>query len=45
MQFGKDPYQGIASAMPPKGTIMNGFRRQGLPVTAQRLKPAYSICS
>jgi hypothetical protein len=23
--LGKGPYQGIASAMPPKATILNGF--------------------
>jgi hypothetical protein len=27
----KDAYQGIASAMPPKSTILNGFSRRGLP--------------
>jgi hypothetical protein len=28
--LGKDPYQGIASAMPPKVTILNGFKPPGL---------------
>jgi len=41
--LGKDTYQGIASAMPPKTTILNGFSRRGLPVTAQKThKFAYS---
>jgi len=38
----KDPYQGIASAMPSKVTILNGFSRWGMLVAAQRLKPAHS---
>jgi len=42
VQFEKDPYQGIASAMSPKATSLNGFSRRGLPVAAQRLKPARS---
>ena len=35
VQFRKDLYQGIASAMPPKVTILNDFSRRGLPVAAQ----------
>jgi hypothetical protein len=30
VQFEKDPYQGIASAMPAKAAILNGFSRRGL---------------
>jgi hypothetical protein len=30
VQFGEDPYQGIASAMLTKATILNGFSRWGL---------------
>jgi hypothetical protein len=36
----KDSYQGIASCDAAKGTILNGFSLWGLPLTAQRLKPA-----
>jgi hypothetical protein len=32
--LGKDPYQGIASAMPPRRKTLNGFSRRGLTVMA-----------
>jgi hypothetical protein len=38
----KDLYQGIASAMPPNRSVLNGFSRWGFPAAAQGLKPAYS---
>jgi hypothetical protein len=41
----KDLYQGIASAMPPRATILNGFSRWALPMAAQRLKPERSTGS
>jgi len=37
----QDSYHGIASAIPPKATILNGFGRRGLPVNAKRRKPAH----
>lgn len=40
----KVPNQGIASAMPPKGAIRDGFSRRGLPFKAKRPKPAHSGC-
>jgi hypothetical protein len=29
--FAKDPYQGLASAMPPPATILNGFSHWDCP--------------
>jgi hypothetical protein len=37
----KDLYQGIASAMAPNRSVLNGFSRWGFPAAAQGLKPAY----
>jgi hypothetical protein len=44
VQFGTGSYQGIASAMPSKGNILNSFSRTRTPFTARRLKAADSIC-